>query len=118
MDDVSNDLFVNSLDSLELAPNEATSASGEKSKTGYYDRKLEGRLRKYETYLKKNENINRVNNLSQVSKLSNSYMFWVKDSLLWFKSKLLFSFYSWEMVVSRTTYPHRFWKKHSASSEM
>lgn len=36
-------------------------------KVNYYDRKLEGKLRKYEAYLKKHENINRVENESQVS---------------------------------------------------
>lgn len=37
-------------------------------KVNYYDRKLEGKLRKYEAYLKKHENINRVENESQVRK--------------------------------------------------
>ena len=38
------------------------------NKIGYYDRKLENRLKKYESYLKKNENINRIDTESQVTK--------------------------------------------------
>lgn len=40
------------------------------NKIGYYDRKLENRLKKYESYLKKNENINRIDTESQVTKKS------------------------------------------------
>ena len=49
-----------------------TNSQAEKAtnKIGYYDRKLENRLKKYESYLKKNENINRIDTESQVIKKS------------------------------------------------
>ena len=40
-------------------------------KANYHDRKLEGKLRKYEAYLKKHENINRVENESSQVSTSN-----------------------------------------------
>lgn len=55
------------LESDELSSKESISAREHSAKSSsYYDRKLEGRLRKYEIYLKNHENINRVNNENQV----------------------------------------------------
>lgn len=50
---------------LDENKNVSSTAVGN-SKVGYYDRKLDHKLKKYEAYLKKHENINRIDEESQV----------------------------------------------------
>lgn len=106
------DVEIDGLDENRNFPSSASNSadhSGESArKVGYYDRKLENRLRKYEAYLKKHENINRIDYESQVRVGFDLCVRLLRIILELFVLEILNSFCLLAMVGLKTTYPSRF----------